>query len=150
MDRVRSMTMIVQKIDTQTNLNSQKSSADKAAATKGIYLTRALQCQRIDPVRDVKKNVVYLPDSRKTTLKEELETAASLDEPLIDGRDTGIRASEVENLIALILGIVVGILLFGIIAYYIMLYVYKDYVQTITINKAITNAAADAAPKNPG
>jgi hypothetical protein len=149
MERVRSMTMIVQKIDTQTNVDRQKSSADKAEATKGIYLTRALQCQRIDPSRDVKKDVVYLPDSRKTTLKQELETAASLDEPLEDGRDTGIRASQVESLIALILGIVVGILLFGIIAYYIMLYVYKDYLETIVTNKAITNAAADAAPKNP-
>jgi hypothetical protein len=149
MERIRAMTMIVQKMETQTSVNSQKSSADKASATNGIYLTRALQCQRIDPVRDVKKNVVYLPDSRKTTLKEELETAASLDQPLLEGRDTGIRASEVESLIALILGIVVGILLFGVIAYYIMLYVYKDYLQTITINKAITNAAADAVPKNP-
>ena len=39
---------------------------------KGIYLTRALQCQRINPATDVKNNAVYLNGLPENTLEEEL------------------------------------------------------------------------------
>lgn len=150
LERMRSMTMMIPKIDIQSKLDISKAAASKAEASKGIYLTRALQCQRIDPTRDVRRDKVYLPDSQaKTTLKDELDMVASLDTPLseIPTHEAGRRARQVEDILAIVVGIVIGLIVFGFIAYYLMNNVYKDYIKTINTNQAIIVAAESVVKK---
>lgn len=148
LERTRTMAMIVPKISIQGDLDTAaKSTAAAAKSKNGVYLTRALQCQRIDPVRDVRNDAVYLNQADgETTLKDELDKAAALDSILSGiSAKTGTRAADIENILAIVIGIIAGLVIFGIVGYYIMIYFYKDYLKTMTTNQAIIAAATDAA-----
>jgi hypothetical protein len=157
LERTRNMAMIVPKIELQSDIDTAvKAAASKSASKNGIYLTRALQCQRIDPTRDVRNDAVYLNQTAgESTLKDELDKAALLDSTLSEvSSKTGTRAADIENILAITIGVIAGLLIFGVVGYYIMLYFYKDYLKTITTNNAIIAAAtaataADAVKKAP-
>jgi hypothetical protein len=151
LERARSMTMIIPKIETQTAVDARKSAeAAKSESSKGIYLTRALQCQRINPVTDIRKDKVYLPNVKgSSTLKDELDVVATLDQPLdeLPDDEAGRRAKQIEDLLALIVGISIGVVVFGFIAYYLLNNIFKNYAKTINMNEAIIAAAEEATKK---
>jgi hypothetical protein len=150
-ERTRQMTMLVAKVAISGTPGQTESFSNNRS--ENMYLTRALQCQRIDPNLDVKNDAVYLDRKRATrSLQEELDAAATLDKPLFDvSTNTGVRPKQVEDILALTIGIVMGVVLFGFIAYYLLQYIYKGYVNTIakqdSIREAILQAkeAAEAA-----
>lgn len=147
LDRIRNMAMIVPTIKTQTQIDGASQVSAAAAASKnGVYLTRALQCQRIDPVRDVKNDAVYLPDSHgATTLKDELDRVSSLEGELTEiSANAGARAGRIQQILSIVIGIVFGLLIFAIVAYFFLRHSYKGYETTIAENNAIIAAAAEA------
>jgi len=150
LDRIRNMAMIVPTIQIQSQIDTaNQATAAAATASNGVYLTRALQCQRIDPIRDVKNDAVYLKESKgPTTLKDELDRVSALDSPLerVIG-ETGTRAAHIQNILSIIIGIVLGLLIFAVVAYYVLRHWYKGYEATIAENNAIIAAAAEAAKK---
>ena len=147
LERARDMSMIVPTIHLQSQLDKKKHAEVSKSKDKGVYLTRALQCQRIDPVRDVRDDAVYLHNKTgSTTLHDELDKVASLDSNLdVAAVNTGIRANQLEHILAIVIGIIGGLLVFGFVAYYILTYIYKDYTKTIVENEAIIAAASAAA-----
>jgi hypothetical protein len=142
------MAMIIPKIQIQSQIdNANRLAAADASSKNGVYLTRALQCQRIDPVRDVKNDAVYLNESRgPTTLKEELDMVSALDAPLdVITSAAGTRAAQIQHTLSIVVGVVLGILIFAIVAYFALRHTYKGYEKTIAENNAIIAAAAEAA-----
>lgn len=129
LDRVRQMCMIIPTIDTKTNIDRLASSANKA--TNGIILTRALQCQRIDPSIDVKGDAVYLNGPGQGTLQDELDKATELDKPLDDENKTSIRAKTIETVLGVVLGLILGILIFGVVGYFCVKLTYSKYDENI-------------------
>lgn len=125
LERVRNMCSVIAAID----LKSKKDADAVAAATgdKGIYLTRALQCQRINPATDIKNNAVYLNgQARQNTLQDELnEKAADSKTPV--GGLSSIRPKHIEEVLAIVAGILLGVILFSVVVYYVCVFIYKDY-----------------------
>lgn len=120
LERVRTMGSIISTIDLKSTID--KNNADKLqdAAKNGIYLTRALQCQRINPATDVKKGAVYLNTAPKRSLQDELnEKAADSTSQLQGGVVSGFRPKHIEDILALVIGILLGIVIFSFAAYFI-------------------------------
>ena len=148
LERVRNMAMIVPTIKIQSQIDSANQATAAAATSKnGVYLTRALQCQRIDPIRDIKNDAVYLNEANgPTTLKDELDMVSALDSPLTDiTSSTGARAAQIQRTVSIIIGVVFGLLIFVVVAFLSLRHSYKGYEATIAENNAIIAAAAAAA-----
>jgi len=126
LERVRNMCSVVATID----LKSKKDAAAVAATTsdKGIYLTRALQCQRINPATDIKNDAVYLNgQASQNTLQDELNEKAADSSAPVGGSLGIVRPKHIEEILALVGGILLGLLLFSVVVYYILVLIYKDY-----------------------
>jgi hypothetical protein len=113
-------------------MSIQSATTTGGGKKKDVYLTRALQCQRIDPNTDVKGDAVYLKDSEKDkTLADELDGIASLDKSLDAVATPGIRPRDMENMLATCIGIAFAIIAFSFIAYYMLGSIYKGYIPTV-------------------
>jgi hypothetical protein len=143
-ERSRQMTMLVANVSVSGTPGKTESFSNNRS--ENMYLTRALQCQRIDPNLDVKNDAVYLDRNRATrSLQDELDAASNLDRPLFDvSTNTGVRPQQIEDILALTIGIVMGVVVFGFIAYYLLQYIYKGYLNTIAKQEAIREAILQA------
>lgn len=130
--RARQMCMIIPNILKKSDPNVANQSG-----RKDVFLTRALQCQRIDPSTDVKEGAVYLDNgASKTSLSSELDAAATLNGSLDTGPVSYIRAKTIEDLIAMVAGIAIGIIVVCLVAYFIFTVVYKGYLNNILKHEA--------------
>jgi len=135
--RARQMCMIIPNI-----LVKGDAAASKTSEKKDVFLTRALQCQRIDPTTDVKGDAVYLNGKAPTTsLASELDAAASLNGSISTGPVSSVRAKTVEDLIAIIVGVMVGLIAVCVCAYFIFTVIYKGYIPTVLKHEAALLAA---------
>jgi hypothetical protein len=125
-ERCRTMCMIVPKI----TINA--SSAGRGSAGSDVYLTRALQCQRITPSEDVKGGAVYLKNQKKdNTLADELDAASALDAPLEIASKSGIRPRDMEEMLATAIGVALAVVGIIVIGYYLLKNVYKGYIPVV-------------------
>jgi hypothetical protein len=126
-----------------------KAAAAETAKKEDVYLTRAIQCQRIDPGKDVRNGAVHLKNSnKKSTLSEEIDGIASLDSSLdaVSG-GTGMRPRDMENILATCIGVAVAIILFCFIAYFFLQKVYKGYLPAVIQEQALIPAITQAKEK---
>jgi len=145
LERARSLTMVVANIQLKSDITTAKTAA-VAASSPGIYLTRALQCQRIDPTKDVRNNAVYLKNApQNNTLADELAAAAALDTPLDDISSGSVRPRDIETILSICVGIAVGIIIFAIVAYVVLQNVYKGYLPAV--NKELLEVPAITTAK---
>ena len=128
LERVRAMSMIIPKI----TIRSATALTGARASSENMILTRALQCQRINPSKDVKGDAVYLKGPPEGTLADEMDKSAALDESLdtLTG-EVGTRARSIEDTLAIIIGVALGIVLFSTVAYFLLTRVYKNFVPTV-------------------
>lgn len=78
-----------------------------------VYLTRELQCRRLDISRDVEGDKVYVGGERRpgdSTLEQELVAAADSTMSFSDV-DATIQPATIETILAIVLGTVIGILI---------------------------------------
>jgi hypothetical protein len=142
LERARNLTMVIAKIQIKSEVDAAASGASAAANSQGIYLTRALQCQRIDPLTDVRNDAVYLKNPpKRTTLADELDAAAALDKTLDDISSGSVRPKDIEFILSVCVGVAVGIIIFSIIAYFILQVVYKGYLPAVVQEPAVIDAA---------
>jgi len=148
--RARQMCMLIPKIELKTVVDAKSIITAEKNKNTDVFLTRALQCQRIDPSKDVKGDAVYLNKNQGgSTLTEELDNAANLNKP-IDGGSTGsFRAKVIEDYIGIIVGTILGIILIALLAYFIYTRVFKGYVSTVESADHLVSAATAAMPCKP-
>ena len=132
LERVRTMCSVIPTIELKSTIENRKA-AEAAGSDKGIYLTRALQCQRINPATDIKNNAVYLNGLPQNTLQDELnEKAADSSAAVGSSRSSGVRPKQIEEFLSLAVGIGLGIFLFSIAGYYLLQFLYKGFVPNMT------------------
>lgn len=132
LERVRTMCSVIPTIELKSAIE-KRNAAENAANNNGIYLTRALQCQRINPATDIKNNAVYLNGLPQNTLQDELnEKAADSSVAVGSAPSTGVRPKQIEEFLALAVGIGLGIFLFSIAVYYLLQFLYKGFVPNMT------------------
>lgn len=124
LERARKLCMIIPKVVLKRD-SEAKGNSDTGA---GVYLTRALQCQRIDPNKDVRGDAVYLNGPAERTLDKELEDSANLNKSIDAKGKSGIRANDVENILALVVGITVGVVCMSLLAYGIYTLLFKQFI----------------------
>lgn len=131
LERARKLCMMIPNI---TLKSDQKQKPQEA----GVYLTRALQCQRIDPEKDVRGNAVYLSGITDRTLEKELEEATNLNDPLDAKGKPSVRAKDIENTLALVVGVIVGIVLICLVIYGLYHFAFRRFLENIeSMEKAI-------------
>jgi hypothetical protein len=131
LERVRTMCSVVPTIELKSAIENRKAADSKN--TNGIYLTRALQCQRINPATDIKNDAVYLNGVSQNTLQDELnEKAADSSAAVGNTRGSGVRPKQIEEFLALAVGIGLGIFLFSIAVYYLLQFLYKGFMPNMT------------------
>lgn len=130
--RARQMCMLIPTVKLKASVDSQSKALAESQKNKDVFLTRALQCQRINPSTDVKGDAVYLNSKQGgTTLDKELDDAASLDKSIdANGSSGSYRAKWIEDTIAIIVGVILGIVILALLVYYLYTNVYKGYVST--------------------
>ena len=139
--RVRAMTTTISDIVLKNRVTASSSSADD----KGIFLTRALQCQRIDPSRDIKNDAVYLNGLPQGTLQDELDAKeVAADSLMISSNDKGLRPKHIEDILAICAGIAIGIVIFSLFAYFIIQILYKGYLIKENLNKSVMPSVVSA------
>lgn len=138
LERARNMSSSVATIQLKS---AKEKLTKKTDEDKGIYLTRALQCQRINPLTDLKNDAVYLNGTEKNTLDDELNTETEL---LTSENTTSIRPRQIEKWLSGIFGMIFGILLFVFIAHYILQILFKSYLPHEISNSIAMPAIVDA------
>jgi hypothetical protein len=127
LERVRNMCMTIDTITVKNIL------ASPPPDNKGIYLTRALQCQRIDPNTDIKDGAVYLDGAGAgptQSLEDELDEANAADSSK-DYKKSTINAGKIEDNIAMVLGLIIGFACFSVLSYLLFRLIFSGYVPTI-------------------
>jgi hypothetical protein len=148
LERARKMCMLIPKVELKTTVEDRLAQTERSKK-KNIYLTRALQCQRIDPSKDVRGDAVYLSDKTgTTTLNKELDDAANLNSSLDDKTGT-VRAKKIEDIIAYIVGTILGIILLALLAYFIYTQLFKGYINTVEKSDILISKVATALPCKP-
>ena len=142
--RARQMCMIIPSVKLKKDVIA---SAAAATSKNDVFLTRALQCQRIDPSKDVKGDKVYLNGPATSTLSSELDDAANLNKSVDAGTKSSIRAKTIEDLLAIIIGVSVGLILISVVVYYIFKTMYKGYLPTVAaVDAALVKAVVPCKP----
>jgi len=142
--RARQMCMIIPSVKLKKEVTA---AAAVNSEKKDIYLTRALQCQRIEPSRDVKGDTVYLNGPATSTLSSELNDAANLNKSLDADSKSSIRAKTVEDLLAIIIGVSVGLILLSVVVYFVFKTIYKGYLPTVAkVDAALAKAVVPCKP----
>lgn len=126
LERARKLCMIIPSVVLKRDSEEKKRLGNEAGA--GIYLTRALQCQRIDPIKDVRGDAVYLNGPTERTLHKELEDSANLNKSIDAKGKSGVRANDVENILALVVGITVGVICISLLSYGIYTLLFKQFI----------------------
>jgi len=140
LERARKLCMLIPKI-------TLKSDKKQTPQQTGVYLTRALQCQRIDPEKDVRGDAVYLSGISDRTLEKELEEATNLNDPLDAKGKPSIRAKDIENTIAIIVGVILGIVLIALVIYGLYYFAFKRFLENVeSLEKAITATPIPCKP----
>lgn len=129
-ERARTMCSVVSTISIKSDNNAESKS------DKGIYLTRALQCQRINPVTDIKDEAVYLNGTSQNSLQEELNEKAADSSVGIEHK-AGIRPKQIEEFLAIAAGVLLGLLIFSIAVYYLLRLLYKGYLPNTSAMAAL-------------
>jgi hypothetical protein len=129
LERARKLCMMIPNIVLKRDSEAKKRVGGDSGA--GVYLTRALQCQRIDPVKDVRGDAVYLNAPPERTLHKELEDSANLNKTIDAKSKSGVRANDVENILALVVGITVGVILISLVAYGVYSLLFKQFIGTL-------------------
>jgi len=143
LERVRNMCTTIDTI-TVKGITSPK-----ATDNNGIYLTRALQCQRIDPNKDIKDGAVYLngEDTPSRSLEDELDEDADAADSSKRVKTRGINASKIEDNIAMVLGVIIGVFCFSVLSYFLFRLIFSGYIPTIkALDFAYFNLAAHVKP----
>ncbi len=95
----------------------------------GFVETEQVKCRPLDTIRDIRGDKVYVGGpGRYKTLKKELEDAADMSKGLEDP-EGGADVSKIETILGIILGIVIGLFLISLIAYYVFKYTESRYLK---------------------
>jgi hypothetical protein len=91
--------------------------------------TKSMKCYRLDKDRDVIGSKVYVGDQAKParTLDQELAEPSELENDGIT--DASVRPGDIEQVLAIVLGVTVGIVVCATVAYYIWKYCFTNYLQ---------------------
>lgn len=97
-------------------IEGPKKVANGPASADGVYLTRELQCRRIDTTKDIEGDRVYVGGKERpgdSTLDKELLAASDSQAAYLDPVDgkTTIQPGTIETVLALILGSILGFVL---------------------------------------
>ena len=129
LERVRNMCTTIDTITVRNLL------AAPVPDNKGIYLTRALQCQRIDPNTDIKDGAVYLDGSDKSkSLEDELldsSDAADAADSTKEYKKSKINAGKIEDNIAMVLGLIIGFACFSVLSYFLFRIIFSGYIPSL-------------------
>jgi tetrahydromethanopterin S-methyltransferase subunit G len=142
LERTRQMCMIIPSIDVKTNVDKLATTNNKD--TKGVILTRALQCQRIDPSTDVRNGAVYLNSwstQGSNSLQEEIDKTTELDKPFEDGEKSSLRPKSIENFLGVLFGVIFGLIIFIVIGYYIIKFMYTKYDENVLQQQKLIDGA---------
>lgn len=140
--RARQMCMLIPTVRIKTAVDAMLVKKAEAAKNKDVFLTRALQCQRIDPSKDVRGDSVYLNSKQGgNTLEKELDDAANLNKSIDEKKNGSYRAKQIEDLIAIIVGVILGLVLISLVAYYIFTHLYKGYLPVQEKAAALISSA---------
>jgi hypothetical protein len=143
LERARKMCMIIPKVELKKDLDAAKNSK----RSENVFLTRALQCQRIDPSKDVRGDAVYLDSSTGNTLQNELDNVTNLNKSIDKKKTPYMRASDMENILALVVGITVGIVCIALLSYGFYNLVFKKYIANLeTMETAIMTTPVPCKP----
>jgi hypothetical protein len=135
--------MIIPKVELKKDLDAAKNSK----RSENVFLTRALQCQRIDPSKDVRGDAVYLDSSTGNTLQNELDNVTNLNKSIDKKKTPYMRASDMENILALVVGITVGIVCIALLSYGFYNLVFKKYIANLeTMETAIMTTPVPCKP----
>ena len=101
----------------------------KPRTTRDGVDTKSMKCYRLDKDRDVIGSKVYVGDQAKPgrTLDQELVEPNEVMEDI--NTDASIRPGDIENTLAIVFGISVGLIVCATIAYYLWKYCFTNYVQ---------------------
>jgi hypothetical protein len=100
----------------------------------GSIALKQMKCHRLDTKRDIKGDRVYLggkgtPGS--SSLDQELQRAADLDKELYGEGEAAIQPGHIEGVLAIIMGVIFGLVVCATIAYAILRFTYKDYLPVV-------------------
>jgi len=127
LERARKMCMIIPKVELKKDLDNSRN----AKRSENVFLTRALQCQRIDPSKDVRGDAVYLDSTTGNTLQNELDNVTNLNKSIDKKKKPYMRASDIENILALVVGITIGVICIALLSYGFYNLVFKKYVANL-------------------
>ena len=118
-DRIRAQSLIT--VVPSIKLLKVKGATQSAAQTT----TAAMKCHRLDVGRDVKDGKVYVGGKKRPgdkTLQEELETASDPTKDLegIEGGKPTVQPGDIENYLAIIFGVLLGIIFLGFISAFVL------------------------------
>jgi hypothetical protein len=130
MQRAVAVTTIAPKIVLKSSLNV--ASGSDVDADNGIYLTRALQCQRIDPKKDISGNAVYLNGVNENTLEQEINETAADSNGNLREKPSVVRPKQIQSYLSTIVGIILGIACFAAFVYFFMNYFFKGMLHDLT------------------
>lgn len=115
--------------------------------------TKALQCRRIDPSKDVEGDKIYVDGVRPTdsTLESELQNAADSAKEWEDKSEPTVQPRDVERTFGVVIGTLLGIVLLATVAYYTMKFIYGNYRFTLdTLYDKTFNPVKSMSIKVPG
>jgi len=136
LQRLNPISSIIPRIFLKSEIDNETKKPDN----NGIMLTRALQCQRINPSTDIKDNAVYLNGNGQNTLEQEINKINELAADSTKQIETnitpfGLKPKQVESYLATIVGIIIGISCFIAVVYFIMNLFFKE--QLYDLNKTM-------------
>ncbi len=116
-------------------------------AGPGGYDTSAMKCYRIDPSRDVRGGRVYVgaEAEKASTLKKELTPEVGLDDDL----NAGIQPGDIERVLGIVLGVLVGLVVCATVAFYIWNKSFRNYLEAQNLYKAPLTTAGELSDKAP-
>lgn len=103
--------------------------------------TKSMKCFRLDKDRDVIGSKVYVGDQKiRRTLDQELQEPKDAEEDI--NADASIRPGDIESVLAIVLGVTVGIIVCATIAFYIWKYCFTNYLQAQKLYNSPISAAS--------
>ena len=102
---------------------------EKSKPRGGGVDTKSMKCYRLDKDRDVIGSKVYVGNQAKPgrTLDQELQEPKDAEEDI--NADASIRPGDIESVLAIVLGVTVGLVVCATAAYYIWKHCFTNYVE---------------------
>lgn len=115
----------------------------KGTSRSGGVDTKSMKCYRLDKDRDVIGSKVYVGDQAKPGRTLDQELAGNPIELADDGStDASVRPGDIEKVLAIVLGVTVGIIVCATIAFYIWKYCFTNYLQVQKLYNSPISAAS--------